>query len=223
VEHLNKEQGLMFHVEHLNVMMKLSTDAQRDFDLLQERMSGWFSLDEVWPGLEVYLSLLHRWSNKINLISHRDLSSIATKHLSQALMMAPFVASLPRHTILDLGSGSGLPAIPLKLAFPDSHFILVESRRKRAHFLREVIRYLKLDRIEVVNERIEDWQGKSEGVDLVISRAVGSPQQLLKLVHRHLSPYGWVLSSLSGEDAQSATLTRRVEVAGVGTTLGLSR
>lgn len=131
--------------------------------------------------------------------------------------MVPVVASIPRRLVVDIGSGAGFPAIPLKIALPDSYFILVESRRKRAHFLKEVVRSVGLDRIEVVNERIENLN--PVGADLVTARAVAPPEDLLSLVQKHLSPHGWILSTLGEDVAHSGLLAWRADQ--VGSTLGL--
>lgn len=201
-------------------MMTLSK-VQEDFDQFKKDMFDSYPLEEIWSKLELYTLSLSRWSRRLNLVSKRDLSIIATKHLRQALLMAPIVASLPRRVVLDLGSGSGLPAIPIKIALPDSYFILVESRRKRAHFLKEVIRSLELNRIEVINDRIENWEGRKGGVDLVTARAVAAPDKLLDLVQTHLSPHGWILSPLGQVSGHLLVQKWRIEKGGMGTTLGL--
>ena len=202
-------------------MMMTLSKVQEDFDQFKKDMFDSYPLEEIWSKLELYTLSLSRWSRRLNLISKRDLSIIATKHLRQALLMAPIVASLPRRVVLDLGSGSGLPAIPIKIALPDSYFILVESRRKRAHFLKEVIRSLELNRIEVINDRIENWEGRKGGVDLVTARAVAAPDKLLDLVQTHLSPHGWILSPLGQVSAHLLVQKWRIEEGGMGTNLGL--
>lgn len=202
-------------------MMMTLSKVQEDFDQFKKDMFDSYPLEEIWSKLELYTLSLSRWSRRLNLVSKRDLSIIATKHLRQALLMAPIVASLPRRVVLDLGSGSGLPAIPIKIALPDSYFILVESRRKRAHFLKEVIRSLELNRIEVINDRIENWEGRKGGVDLVTARAVAAPDKLLDLVQTHLSPHGWILSPLGQVSAHLLVQKWRIEEGGMGTTLGL--
>ena len=195
---------------------------QGDFRKLQLEVGSVFLSRDSWARLELYLALLSKWSNRINLISKRDLPSIASKHLGQALMMVPVVSSLPNRVILDLGSGAGFPAIPLKIALPDSYFILVESRRKRANFLKEIIRSVGLERIEVVNDRIEDWGGRQGGVDLITARAVAAPGKMLELVQDYLSPHGWVLTSLREDTvADLIDLKWRIEKNGFSTTLGL--
>ena len=171
----------------------------------------------AWSKLEIYLYLLSRWSRRVNLISRRELSVLATKHLRQALIMAPVVSSIPRRLVMDLGSGAGFPAIPLKIVIPDSYFVFVEVRRKRAHFLKEVVRTVGLDGIEVVNDRIENL--RPMGADLVTARAVASPEKLLELVQRHLSPHGWILSTLGEDAVHSGLLAWRIDR--VGSSLGL--
>ena len=201
----------------LDMIIELPSEIRDDFDQLKRERVLSCSLEDFWPQLEIYLHLLSQWSRRINLVSRRDWSVLATKHLRQALTMAPVVASIPRQLVMDLGSGAGLPAILLKIALPDSHFVLVESRRKRAHFLREVVRSAELDRIEVVNDRIENLS--PVGADLVTARAVASPEKLLDLVQRHLAPHGWILSTLGKNATHSELLawkTDRME-----STLGL--
>ncbi len=199
----------------------LPPQVEEDFGRLKEAMTDSHFTPDHWSKLELYLILLVRWSSRMNLVSRHDLSSIATKHLGQALLMLPIVTSVPCHRIMDLGSGSGLPAIPLKVVLPDSTFILVESRRKRANFLKEVVRRLALDRIEIVNDRIENCHIGE--VDLVTARAVASPPKLLDLVKNNLSPHGWVLSTLAENCADSVNMKWSSERFGMKTTLGLFR
>ena len=208
----------MFHVKPIfNMVIQLPSEIREDFERLKRKRVLSCPFEDVGPKLEIYLHLLSRWSRRVNLVSRQELSVVATKHLRQALTMVPVVASIPRRRVMDLGSGAGFPAIPLKIALPDSYFILVESRRKRAHFLKEVVRSAGLDRIEVVNDRIENLS--PVGADLVTARAVASPDKLTGLVQRHLSPHGWILSTLGEDAAHSGLLAWRTDR--VGSTLGL--
>ena len=207
--------------ETMSIAEGLPPEVEADFDRLKNAMTDLNFTPDHWSKLERYLILLVRWSRRINLVSMHDLSSLATKHLGQALSMLPIVTSVPCERIMDLGSGSGLPAIPLKVALPGSTFILVESRRKRANFLREVVRRLALDRIEIVNDRIENCHVGE--VDLVTARAVASPPKLIDLVKKNLSPNGWVLSTLAEDCADSVNVKWSSERFGMKTTLGLFR
>lgn len=212
----------MFHVEHQG-MTKLPLHIEEDFKRLKGDMQKNYPQEEIWSQLERYTRILVRWSGSINLVSRRDLSTIATKHLRQALMMIPIVTDLRHKVIMDLGSGAGLPAIPMKTVLSDSHFILVESRRKRANFLRDVVRTVGLSGIDIINERVEHWVGWPGGVDLVTARAVASPDRLRNLVRDHLSPEGWILSPLDRTSGHSITRQWRIEEDGVATSLGLYR
>ena len=200
------------------MVIQLPSEIREDFERLKKRILS-CSFQDVWPKLEIYLYLLSWWSRRVNLISQRELPVVATKHLRQALTMVPVVASIPRRLVIDIGSGAGLPAIPLKIALPDSYFVLVESRRKRAHFLKEVIRSAGLDHIEVVNDRIENL--RPVGADLATARAVASPEKLLDLVQIHLSPHGWIISTLGEDATHSGLLAWRMDRVGSGSTLGL--
>ena len=114
--------------------------------------------------------------------------------------MGPFIEAIPNKTILDVGSGSGIPAIPLKIYFPRSRFYLLESRRKRANFLRNVIRKLNLEGISVINSRVEDW--KDEVIaDVVTARSVANPTMLRSWVVSHVHDRSMLVCTLnkSGE------------------------
>ena len=99
--------------------------------------------------------------------------------------MGLHIESIPNETILDVGSGSGIPAIPLKIYHPMSRFYLVESRRKRANFLKSVIRKLHLKEITVINSRVEDWDDDVIA-DVVTARSVANPTALRNWVANHV-------------------------------------
>ena len=152
-----------------------------------------------------YHSLLYAWSEKLNLISPRDREKIKEKHIRPALRMATLIKVVPHRVILDLGSGAGLPGIPIKIAHPESEVFLVESRRKRANFLREVIRRLGLRDITVVNSRVEDWERPQDRqVDLVVSRAVSSVGQIASWVEPVLKPSGYIITSMGTKEGRAS-------------------
>jgi len=104
------------------------------------------------PLLE-YLRLLHHWNRSYNLTAIRDPQAMVARHLLDSLSLVPFVE--PVRTLADLGTGPGLPGIPLALALPGLQVTLVESNGKKARFLREVVRVLALDNVQVAQSRIE--------------------------------------------------------------------
>ena len=104
------------------------------------------------PRLLDYLALLERWNQAYNLTAIRDPRAMVSKHLLDSLAMHPFVGTGP---LADLGTGPGLPGIPLAVANPDLSVSLVESNGKKARFLREAVRSLGLGNARVIESRAE--------------------------------------------------------------------
>ncbi|MBT3343265.1 MAG: 16S rRNA (guanine(527)-N(7))-methyltransferase RsmG [Gemmatimonadetes bacterium] len=148
--------------------------------------------------LQVYAEELTHFAPRINLISLEDLRRINDHHLIPALRLAADIALHPRSRILDVGSGAGLPGIPLALALPASRFTLVEARRRRSNFLRHCVRTLHLTNVDVVNGRVEDLRTGPN--DIVLSRAVGGLRQLQEAAAAHLSPHGVYLTTRGPND-----------------------
>ena len=111
-----------------------------------------------------YVALLARWNATYNLTAVRDPREMIGKHLLDSLAMQPFVRELG--TLADLGTGPGLPGIPLAIATPSLQVTLVESNGKKARFLREAVRQLKLANAGVVESRIEalDAPGRFDAI-----------------------------------------------------------
>ena len=185
----------MFHVEQWPEAL------QRDLEKANRELSeigGSVLTPERMEKLRLYTSLLYYWSSKMNLVSRGDREELITKHILPALHMYPLIKAIPHCSIMDFGSGSGLPGIPLKIVFPEVKFILLESRRKRAHFLKEVIRRLKLKKVEVVNERVEEYIKTYPGkVDLVVSRAAVGMKNMITWVNPVLNSHGSIVAFLN--------------------------
>jgi 16S rRNA (guanine(527)-N(7))-methyltransferase RsmG len=188
----------LFHVKQFD---RPSADSVRqledDLKQLQDRLHRIDAcIEDRWmPPLWEYACLLLRWSRRMNLVSPGDRTQIFTKHIGPAYLMAELVKSVPHATVVDYGSGAGLPGIPLKIVFPHSLFYLVEVRRKRASFLQAVIRTLGLTKVSVINQRLEDWTCPSGPVDLVVSRATAGTD-LASQVRAHVAPDGSILTTL---------------------------
>ena len=160
---------------------------------------------------------LHRWSGRMNLVADGDRSALVTKHIIPSLLMRSALAGVSHRQVVDVGSGAGLPGIPLKIVLPHVDFVLVESRRRRASFLREVVRRLALRRISVENVRIEQWlDPPPDGVDLVTARAVADPAVLLELVRPILASQGHLLAFLPTDRSPSDMDPPPAEVRVVG-------
>ena len=159
--------------------------------LAQQLAQGVAELGLVLPAgaqqrLLAYLDLLQKWNRVHNLTAVRQAPRMVSLHLLDCLAAAPHVAAA---TMLDVGSGAGLPGIPLALALPDSRVTLLDSNHKKAAFLRQAVTQLQLTNAEVVCERVESWAPPAP-FDVVISRAFSDLAELVALAGRHLAERG---------------------------------
>lgn len=179
-------------------MAAIPTELSEDLSRMEDAIAtlGGYLDAGQWRTLRQFAELLHFWTAKINLVAPDDRDNLGTKHLVPALLMGGAVAMVPHRTILDFGSGGGIPGIPLKVMFADSSMTLVESRRRKSNFLREVVRSLALERVTVVNKRLEDWPPPPGGVDVVVSRATAHPAELARLVAPFLAPHGVLVTTV---------------------------
>ena len=166
------------------------------------------------PALEqisIYIDLLLRWNARINLTAIRNPEEIVTRHFGESFFLASHLFpecvartllsaqglppskeadGMPPHLrVLDLGSGAGFPALPLKIWSPNIHLILIESNHKKAAFLREVVRSLTLTDVNVITDRAETLVIKDPPqADVVTLRAIERFDSVLPLAIRFLAP-----------------------------------
>lgn len=140
--------------------------------------------------LLAYLALLDRWNRAYNLTAVRDPREMLTRHLLDSLAMHPFVHA---GTLADLGTGPGLPGIPLAIAHPALQVTLVESNGKKARFLREAVRTLQLANVRVAESRIEALDLPS-AFDAITARALATLPLILQLGGHLLKPQGRLLA-----------------------------
>lgn len=154
--------------------------------------------------LLAYLALLARWNATYNLTAIRDPRDMVAKHLLDSLAMQPFVRGL--RTLADLGTGPGLPGIPLAIATPALQVTLVESNGKKARFLREAARQLGLGNVQVAESRIEAFRPGTH-FDAITARALATLPLILEL-GGHLPGPGGRLLAMKGvvPDEEIATL-----------------
>jgi 16S rRNA (guanine527-N7)-methyltransferase len=131
-----------------------------------------------------YQALLERWNAAYNLTAVRDPAEMVTRHLLDSLAILPFVEG---ETLADLGTGPGLPGIPLAIAAPGRQVLLVDSNGKKVRFLREAIRALKLDGVRAVQSRVEQVEGR---FDCITARAFASLADMLGWGGHLLAPRG---------------------------------
>ncbi len=148
----------------------------------------------------LYLNLLLRWNQKINLTAVRDPETAVTRHFGETLFLA-------RHfelhgALLDIGSGAGFPGLALKIPFPELTVILLEPVAKKRAFLKEAVRVCGFGAVEVRPERLEEFAPTTpQGFEFVTSRAVGKVRRLVPLAARCLKPGGRMFLWLTRDSA----------------------
>ena len=141
--------------------------------------------------LLAYLALLARWNATYNLTAIRDPREMLVKHLLDSLAMHAHLDGI--ESLADLGTGPGLPGIPLAIARPGLQVTLVESNGKKARFLREAARQLKLGNASVVESRIETFDAAGR-FDAITARALATLPLILQLGGHLLQPQGRLLA-----------------------------
>jgi 16S rRNA (guanine527-N7)-methyltransferase len=153
-------------------------------------------LDELQtciPRLLDYLALLAKWNKVYNLTAVRDLERMLPQHVLDSLAVLPYIKG---GNLLDVGSGGGLPGIPLAIAMPEMPITLLDSNHKKAAFLQQACIELRLANVSVVCERVEAWQPPRK-FDIVISRAFSELAMFAKL-SSHLCATGGVMLAMKG-------------------------
>lgn len=152
------------------------------------------------PPLLVYLVLLLRWNGTYNLTAIRDPAEMVTKHLLDSLAMASYVPDAP---LADLGTGPGLPGIPLAIARPGCTVTLVESNGKKARFLREAVRTLDLANARVAESRAENL-AEPGAYAVITARALATLDRIIEVGGHLLAPGGRLLAMKAGTVAEEA-------------------
>ena len=144
-----------------------------------------------------YVALLVKWNRTYNLTAIRDPLAMVAHHLLDSLSVLPHLPLSAEHARLaDVGSGAGLPGIPIAIARPRWHVALAESSQKKAAFLRQAAIELSLDNVEVQEGRVQAWRPQPL-FDLVISRAFAALAEFIAAC-RHLLAPGGTLAAMRG-------------------------
>ncbi len=154
---------------------------------------GLQSNEQVIGSLLGYLQLLKKWNASFNLFGVADTESMVSRHLLDSLSLNPY---LQGSTFLDIGSGAGLPGIPLAILNPEKLFILIDSNGKKTRFLFQVKTALGLDNVIVENCRIEHYQSQQQ-IDMVMCRAFSSLEDVVTK-SQHLLSQGGKLLAMKG-------------------------
>lgn len=140
--------------------------------------------------LAAYVALLERWNRAYNLTAVRRPEDMVIWHILDSLAILPWLRG-PR--VVDVGSGAGLPGIPLAIARPECAFDLLDSSGKRTRFMTQAVLQLQLRQVQVIRCRVEEYQ-PAELFDTVLSRAFGSLAALLNSAGRLCAPAGRLLA-----------------------------
>ncbi len=169
--------------------------------------------DAAQQKLRDYLALVQKWNKVYNLTAVRDAEKMLTHHLLDSLAVVPHVAHAK--TLLDVGSGAGLPGIPLALALPDLQVTLLDSNQKKTAFLHQAVIELQLANVQVMCGRVEKTE-LNQLVDVVISRAFADLPAFAALAGRFVAAGGTLLA-MKGVNPQDeiAQLNADFTLAGV--------
>ena len=141
--------------------------------------------------LVAYLRLIEKWNKVHNLTAVREPGQMVVLHLLDSLAVLPHVAGA--RSLLDVGTGAGLPGIPLAVARPDLAVTLLDSSHKKATFLRQAKAELGLANVEVACERVENWHPPAS-FDVVVSRAFAELADFVTQAGHLVAPGGAMLA-----------------------------
>lgn len=186
--------------------------AERESDrlLLATQTLGLSVSPDQIEQLVAYVDLLEKWNRAYNLTAIRDRREIVDRHLIESLSIAPFLSGDSR---VDVGTGAGLPGIPLAIIEPGVHYVLLDSNGKKTRFLSEVKRALALSNINVETTRVESWR-PGRHFDAVVTRAFADLGTTLERVDHLMGSQGMLFAmkteSASKEVAEMPPNTEHV-------------
>ncbi|ELO1775746.1 16S rRNA (guanine(527)-N(7))-methyltransferase RsmG [Vibrio fluvialis] len=141
-----------------------------------------------------YVELLNKWNKAYNLTSVRDPMEMMVKHILDSIVVSPLLVG---ERFIDVGTGPGLPGIPLAIMNPEKSFVLLDSLGKRIRFIKQVQHELKIANVTPVQSRVEDYDGE-EGFDGVLSRAFASITDMVEWCHHLPRAHTGVFLALKG-------------------------
>lgn len=167
------------------------------------------SIDEQRAApLYEYLQLLQKWNKPFNLTAIKKAEEMIPKHLMDSLSVLAHLGGARR--VCDVGTGAGLPGIPLAVCCPETEFVLLDSNGKKTRFLHQVRRHLNLNNVTIVEGRAEDYQPDIR-FDAVLSRAFADLMRMCQVTQHLLKKNGvWLAMKSQILETEQATLDARV-------------
>lgn len=144
---------------------RYTTELQNGAEVLDLSLDA----DKIASFIE-YLALFHKWNKSYNLSAIRNPDEMPAKHILDSLSILPYIKG---KRIADIGTGAGLPGVPLAICLPQSTFCLLDANGKKTRFLFQVKQSLNLSNIEIMNTRVENWQAEQK-FDALLCRAYSS-------------------------------------------------
>lgn len=148
-----------------------------------------------------FIALIEKWNKAYNLTAVRDKEAMVRLHILDSLAICPH---LHGKLLIDIGTGAGLPGIPLAIYCPEMEFVLLDSNAKKTRFVQQAILELKLKNVSVLQSRVEDYQ-PAQGFDTVVSRAFASMSEIIKLTSHLLNQDGLLLAMKGQQPAEELT------------------
>jgi len=137
-----------------------------------------------------YVALLAKWNRHYNLTAVRDPQQMVPRHLLDSLTLLPY---LQGSHLLDIGSGAGLPGVPLAIAAPERHFTLLDSNGKKCRFITQAVAELRITNLSVVHCRVEQFQ-PPQRFDTIMARAFADMATITAVAAPRLAPQGQILA-----------------------------
>lgn len=166
-----------FIPSRINILLKTSSTSYRYNATISSSIGDFKSYYDSFPNISLHQWFqlnqlafeLYEWNSKVNLISRKDIHLLIPNHIIPSLSISLVKQFQENEKIIDVGTGGGLPGIPLAIIYPNSQFTLLDSCSKKIKIVQNILDTLKLNNVQVINSRAEEY---NESFDYILGRAV---------------------------------------------------